>query len=148
LNAAIAARERGARVVVADKGVIERSGDIGGGVDHFLAYLELEGDWDTREAFLEYVWRIGKGTGDPRIIDVVFCSELKEAIDRLERIGVPLKRPDGRFFRTKSMGQPGEAAASGPDGARGRRLRHPHGEGLRDRGQIHCHIHRQHQSPL
>jgi len=107
LNAAIAARERGARVVVADKGVIERSGDIGGGVDHFLAYLELEGDWDTREAFLEYVWRIGKGTGDPRIIDVVFCSELKEAIDRLERIGVPLKRPDGRFFRTKSMGQPG-----------------------------------------
>lgn len=107
LNAAIAARQQGARVVVADKGVIERSGDIGGGVDHFLAYLELEGDWDTREAFLEYVWRIGKGTGDPRIIEAVFCSELKEAIDRLERIGVPLRQPDGRFFRTKSMGQPG-----------------------------------------
>lgn len=96
LNAAIAAQEQGARVVVADKGVIERSGDIGGGVDHFLAYLELEGDWDTREAFLEYVWRIGKGTGDPRIIDVVFCSELKEAIDRLERIGVLVGRKEYR----------------------------------------------------
>lgn len=37
-NAAIAAAERGCRVVVSDKGKIERSGDIGGGVDHFMAF--------------------------------------------------------------------------------------------------------------
>ncbi len=107
LNAAIASAERGARVVVTDKGAIERSGDIGGGVDHFLAYLNQEGSWDTRESFLEYVWKVGKGTGDPAIIDAVFCSELKETIERMARIGVPLTQPDGRFFRTKSMGQPG-----------------------------------------
>ncbi len=107
LNAAIASADRGARVVVTDKGNIERSGDIGGGVDHFLAYLNREGEWDTREAFLEYVWKIGKGTGDPSIIDAVFCSELKEAIERMAGLGVPLTQPNGHFFRTKSMGQPG-----------------------------------------
>jgi len=107
LNAAIASADRGARVVVIDKGNIERSGDIGGGVDHFLAYLNREGDWDTQEAFLEYVWKIGKGTGDPSIIDAVFCSELKEAIARMARIGAPLTQPNGHYFRTRSMGQPG-----------------------------------------
>jgi adenylylsulfate reductase subunit A len=107
LNAAIASADRGARVVVTDKGNIERSGDIGGGVDHFLAYLNREGEWDTREAFLEYVWKIGKGTGDPSIIDAVFCDELKEAIERMAGLGVPLTQPNGHFFRTKSMGQPG-----------------------------------------
>jgi succinate dehydrogenase/fumarate reductase flavoprotein subunit len=44
-NAAMAAAERGAQVVVADKGKIERSGDIGGGVDHFLAYLNDNEEW-------------------------------------------------------------------------------------------------------
>jgi adenylylsulfate reductase subunit A len=107
LNAAIASADRGARVVVTDKGNIERSGNIGGGVDHFLAYLNREGSWDTREAFLEYVWKIGKGTGDPSIIDAVFCSELKEAVERMAGLGVPLTQPNGNFFRTKSMGQPG-----------------------------------------
>jgi len=107
LNAAIASAERGARVVAVDKGNIERSGDIGGGVDHFLAYLDQEGSWDTRGGFLDYVWNVGKGTGDPAIIDAVFCSELKDAIERMARIGGPLTQPDGRFFRTKSMGQPG-----------------------------------------
>jgi len=107
LNAAIASAERGARVVAVDKGNIERSGDIGGGVDHFLAYLDQEGSWDTRGGFLDYVWNVGKGTGDPAIIDAVFCSELKDAIERMARIGAPLTQPDGRFFRTKSMGQPG-----------------------------------------
>ena len=47
-NAAIAAAEKGAKVVVADKGKIERSGDIGGGVDHFLAFLNNGEAWDTR----------------------------------------------------------------------------------------------------
>jgi succinate dehydrogenase/fumarate reductase flavoprotein subunit len=35
-NAAMGASQKGASVVVADKGNINRSGDIGGGVDHFL----------------------------------------------------------------------------------------------------------------
>jgi adenylylsulfate reductase subunit A len=106
-NAAMGAAEKGATVVVADKGKIERSGDIGGGVDHFLAYLGTNSEWDTREAFLDYVEKVGKGTGHIDIIDSVFCSELADAIERMARIGNPLTQPDGTFYRTQSMGQPG-----------------------------------------
>jgi adenylylsulfate reductase, subunit A len=106
-NAALAAAERGARVVVMDKGKIERSGDLGGGVDHFLAFLGTGRKWDTREAFLDWVWEAGGGTGDPAIIDAVCCSELKEAIDRMVAVGIPLTQPDGSFYRTGSFGMPG-----------------------------------------
>ena len=41
-NAAMGAAEKGAGVLVADKGNINRSGDVGGGVDHFLAFLNIE----------------------------------------------------------------------------------------------------------
>ncbi|MCD6307123.1 MAG: FAD-binding protein [Deltaproteobacteria bacterium] len=106
-NAAIAAAEKGAKVVVVDKGKIERSGDIGGGVDHFLAYLNTDPEWDTKEAFLRYVEKVGKGTGYSEIIESVYCAELGDAIDRMARIGNPLAQPDGTFYRTRSMGQPG-----------------------------------------
>jgi adenylylsulfate reductase subunit A len=106
-NAAMGAAEKGATVVVADKGKIERSGDIGGGVDHFLAYLGTNPEWDSREAFLDYVKRVGKGTGHLDIIDSVYCAELADAIERMARIGNPLTQPDGTFYRTRSMGQPG-----------------------------------------
>lgn len=106
-NTAIAAAEKGVRVVVADKGKIERSGDVGGGVDHFMAFLSENDEWDTREEYLKYVWRIGKGTADPAIIDQVYCRELPAAIARMATIGNPLNQPDGTFYRTRSMGQPG-----------------------------------------
>jgi adenylylsulfate reductase subunit A len=106
-NAAMGAAERGARVVVADKAVIERSGDIGGGVDHFLAYLNENEDWDTQDAFLRYVEKIGRGTAHLSILESVYCAELPSSIERMARIGNPLTRPDGTFFRTRSMGQPG-----------------------------------------
>jgi adenylylsulfate reductase subunit A len=106
-NAAIGASERGASVVVTDKGKIERSGDVGGGVDHFLAYLNEGPRWDTKEGFLEYLSKVGRGTGHPDIIESLYCDELEDAIERMERIGVSLRRPDGTFFRTQSMGQPG-----------------------------------------
>ncbi len=107
-NAAIGAAEKGARVVVLDKGRIERSGDIAGGVDHFMAYLEEGEPWDTAEAYLEYVGRIARGAIDLRITEAVFCRGLKDSIERMARIGNPLTHPQtGRFYRTKSMGQPG-----------------------------------------
>ncbi len=106
-NAAMGAAEKGADVVIADKGDIRRSGDIGGGVDHFLAYLGQGPSWDTQEAFLDYVEKIGKGTGHLSIIESVYCAELDGAIDRMARIGNPLTQPDGSFYRTGSMGQPG-----------------------------------------
>lgn len=107
LNAALGAAQMGASVVVTDKGKIERSGDIGGGVDHFLAYLNQGEPWDTREAFLEYVENMGRGTGHLSIIESLYCAELPGAIERMAWIGNPLTRPDGSFYRTRSMGQPG-----------------------------------------
>ena len=106
-NAAMAAAEMGAKVVVADKGNIDRSGDIGGGVDHFMAYLNEGGEWDTEAAFLDYVSKVGRGTGHLSIIESVYCAELPDAIDRMARIGNPLTQGDGSFYRTRSMGQPG-----------------------------------------
>ena len=106
-NAAIGAAEAGRRVVVMEKATLERSGDVGGGVDHFLAFLETGEPWDTREAFLEHIWDSGCGTGEPAIIDSACCDGLKAAIDRLARVGVPLTRSDGTFYRTRSFGQPG-----------------------------------------
>jgi adenylylsulfate reductase subunit A len=108
LNAAIAAAERGVKVVILDKGKIERSGNISGGVDHFMAYLETGEPWDTREAYLEYVQKEGHGIVNIEIHNRVFCEELKKAIARLERIGSPLSdSKTGRYYRTASMGQPG-----------------------------------------
>jgi adenylylsulfate reductase subunit A len=108
LNAALAAAERGADVVILDKGKIERSGNIAGGVDHFMAYLETGEPWDTREAYLEYVQKEGYGIVNIEIHNRVFCDELKNAIARLERIGSPLLDPKtARYYRTASMGQPG-----------------------------------------
>ena len=106
-NAAMGASQKGASVVVADKGNINRSGDIGGGVDHFLAFLNEGQKWDTREGFLSYVEKIGRGTGHLPIIDSVYCAELPDAIERMAKIGTPLTQSDGSFFRTGSMGQPG-----------------------------------------
>ncbi len=107
LNAAMGAAEAGASVAVIDKGMIERSGDVGGGVDHFMAYLETGPDWDTRDAFLGYVEKVGRGTNHISNIESLVCDELPDAIERMARIGNPLTQSDGTFYRTKSMGQPG-----------------------------------------
>ena len=43
LNAALTAREQGRSVIVMDKAVIERSGHIAGGIDHFpVSYTHLD----------------------------------------------------------------------------------------------------------
>ena len=76
-------------------------------MDHFLAYLKQDPSWDTKQAFLDYVEKIGKGTGHLAIIESVYCAELADAIARMARIGNPLTQPDGSFYRTRSMGQPG-----------------------------------------
>ncbi len=107
LNAAMGAAEAGASVAIAEKGRIERSGDIGGGVDHFLAFLNEGASWDSQDAFLEYVQKVGRGTAHLSHIESTYCAELPDAIARMARIGNPLTQDDGSFYRTKSMGQPG-----------------------------------------
>lgn len=108
LNAAIAAAERGARVVVMEKAKIERSGAIAGGVDHMMAYLNEGGDWDTEEGYLNFVKQAAYGIVDLKIHKRVLCDELSDALERLERVGCPLRDPEtGTYYRTQSFGQPG-----------------------------------------
>ncbi len=105
--AAIGAAEKGAAVVVMDKGKIERSGDIGGGVDHFLAYLETGAEWDTKEAFLKYAAKTARGAVELEVVEKIYCAELMNSIALMARIGNPLTQPDGSYSRMQSGGQPG-----------------------------------------
>ncbi|MCL5962429.1 MAG: FAD-dependent oxidoreductase [Chloroflexi bacterium] len=107
VNAAIAAAEKGAKVIVVDKGAIERSGSMGGGIDHFQAYLESGEDWDTREAYLQYAGTVARGAVNLKVINQIYCRELPAAIERLARIGNPVTQPDGTYYRTRSLGMPG-----------------------------------------
>jgi adenylylsulfate reductase subunit A len=111
LNTAMAAAESGLQVLVVDKANINRSGAIAGGIDHFMAFLETGEDWDTREAWLKYVGGLAKGAANLKIHEAVFCEGVKAAIERVERIGIPLRDPStGKFFRTQALGQPGPYA--------------------------------------
>ena len=107
LNAALTAREAGLDVIVMDKAVIERSGHFAGGIDHFAAYLETGPDWDTSDAYLDFTARSSRGATDLSVVEQVYCSELKAAIQRFEDVGCSLRQSDGTFFRTQSYGQPG-----------------------------------------
>lgn len=108
LNAAMAAAERGARVVIVEKGKIERSGCIAGGVDHFMAYLNEGEPWDTRDAYLAFVQEQGRGAANIKIHERVYCDELTDALQRMEHIGNPLTyKNTGKFYRTRSFGAPG-----------------------------------------
>jgi adenylylsulfate reductase subunit A len=111
LNAAMAAAESGLKVLVAEKANIERSGAIAGGIDHFHSYLETGEKWDTREAYLGWVTKVSKGASNLKVQEAVFCDEYKAAIERIERIGIPLRDPKtGKFYRTQALGQPGPLA--------------------------------------
>lgn len=110
LNTALAAAEKGADVVVVDKAHIQRSGAIAGGIDHFHAYLETGEPWDTRDAYLRYVGKVSRGASNLKIHEKVFCDELTAAMQRIERMGVSLRQPDGKILRTQALGQPGPYA--------------------------------------
>ena len=110
LNTAIAAAEMGADVLVVDKAHIQRSGAIAGGIDHFFAYLETGEPWDTRDAYLSYVAKVARGAANLKIHEKVFCDELVPAMERIERMGVSLRQPDGKILRTQALGQPGPYA--------------------------------------
>jgi adenylylsulfate reductase subunit A len=114
LNSAMAAAERGLKVLVADKARIERSGAIAGGIDHFHTFMDTGEPWDTREAYLGWVTKISRGATNPKIQEKVFCDEAQAAVERIERIGVSMRDPhdpgSGKFLRVQALGQPGPMA--------------------------------------
>ncbi len=91
--AAIGAAEAGAKCVICEKGgIIERSGSIAGGVDHFFAVLEEGPEWDTPEYLLRHIPQITEGVVD---LDVCarFLHDLKSMVGRLEKMGVDFRNP-------------------------------------------------------
>src|SRR5512139_1095304 len=84
LNTAMAAAERGLKVLVVDKATIERSGAIAGGIDHFHVYLEEGEPWDTRESWLRYVGKVSRGGTNLKVHEAIYCDERIAAIERIE----------------------------------------------------------------
>ena len=107
LNAAIGAAESGAQVLVMDKGGIARSGSIGGGVDHFFAYLNEGEPWDTREGYLDYCVQVAKGAVELDVMESVYCDELDSTLERMERIGASLRLDGKTYLRSSSLGAKG-----------------------------------------
>jgi succinate dehydrogenase/fumarate reductase flavoprotein subunit len=103
-NAAIAAARKGAKVVVMDKGKIERSGSSGTGQAHFLGFAHQRGSWDSSDGFLAKTLETSKGAVDLSLVEAVICSEMDDAIRRLDRLGLLLRWPDGTFWRLHRFG--------------------------------------------
>ena len=101
IMAAITAGEQGARVIVADLAHTMRSGDAGHGNDHLAAYLNEGEQWDTGEGFLQWMVRLSQGFIDPDVAVSTSIEVIPEMVDRLEKMGVPLRNPKtGTYIRT------------------------------------------------
>lgn len=109
--AAVGATEVGAEVVVCEKGgIIERSGSVGAGVDHFIAILEEGPEWDTPDYLLRHVPALTEGVTD---LDVAarMIYGFKDMVLRLEQFGVDFRDPDiddVPYYRHRAFGLPGE----------------------------------------
>lgn len=109
--AAVGAADVGARTVVCEKGgIIERSGSVGPGVDHFIAILEEGPEWDTPEYLLRHVPALTEGVADMDVAARMVYG-LKGMVHRLEKMGVNFQDPDMDhvpYYRHRAFGLPGE----------------------------------------
>lgn len=112
LNAALTAREQGRSVIVMDKAVIERSGHIAGGIDHFLAYMDTGAEWDTREAYLEFTGKKRPGRDQHRRRGFRVLSGTPPRAQAFREINCTLRQPDGTYYRTKSYGSPARGGST------------------------------------
>ena len=104
--AAIGAREKGAKVLVVDKGSVISCGCTGAGQDHFGAQLNTGPDWDTDEAATRYYSSPGWGVSKA-LVEKSFTKEVYPVVKRLEEWGVQFfKKPDGSYYRAPGLGQP------------------------------------------
>ena len=104
-GAAIAARRAGAEVLLADKGKLESSGNLGGGNDHFMAVLdEVEHD-GIEDMYAYYATPV---SGLSRALVDRYYGAMRPCIQILEEAGVELMHnPDGSYMRSVGFGQPG-----------------------------------------
>ncbi len=107
-GAAIAARTRGARVILIDKGKLESSGCLGGGHDHFMAILHSGEENDTTEAIVNFYCSNPVSGLTPELVEEGWVKMMPHALDILQEVGVEfLRNEDGSWLRTAGFGQPG-----------------------------------------
>lgn len=105
-GAAIAAKERGARVALVDKGKLESSGCVGGGNDHFKAVLHSGPENDTEEAFINFFKGPTSGL-TPEMISR-WARAMPPMLSVLQEVGIKfVENPDGSWARTAGFGEPG-----------------------------------------
>ena len=92
--AAIAAARRGAKVAVADKGPIRRSGCGGAGMDHYNAILDNPDSTLPPDEGVERLLRHGQSLGHR---DYIAIKGTWDALMELEKLGLPIRDEDGDF---------------------------------------------------
>ncbi|MBW1803814.1 MAG: FAD-binding protein [Deltaproteobacteria bacterium] len=106
-GAAISAREKGAKVLMLDKGKLESSGNLGGGNDHFMAILNSGPETDSTEALVNFFKSPRLGLTE-RVIEEAWAKMMPPVLDVLQEVGVEfVKNKDGTWLRTVGFGQPG-----------------------------------------
>ena len=106
-GAAIAAREKGASVLLVEKGKLESSGCLGGGNDHFMAVLNSGPDTDTAQAVVDFYRTPLSGLTAP-MIEEGWVKNMPVIMTMLQDIGVEFMRDEhGSWLRTVGFGQPG-----------------------------------------
>lgn len=106
-GAAMAAREKGARVLLVDKGKLESSGCLGGGNDHFMAVLNSGPETDTMEAVVKFYEKPLNGL-TKKMIEEGWVKIMPVILETLQEIGVKfIKKEDGSWLRSVGFGQPG-----------------------------------------
>ena len=106
-GAAIAAREKGASVLLVEKGKLESSGCLGGGNDHFMAVLNSGPDTDTAQAVVDFYRTPLSGLTAP-MIEEGWVKNMPVIMTMLQDIGVEFVRDEhGGWLRTVGFGQPG-----------------------------------------
>lgn len=106
-GAAIAARERGASVLLVEKGKIESSGCLGGGNDHFMAVLNSGPATDTGQAVVDF-YRTPLSGLSGEMIEEGWVKNMPVIMRILQEVGVEFLRDgSGGWLRTVGFGQPG-----------------------------------------
>jgi succinate dehydrogenase/fumarate reductase flavoprotein subunit len=106
-GAALAARERGAGVLLVEKGKLESSGCLGGGNDHFMAVLNSGPATDASQAVVDF-YRTPLSGLTAKMIEEGWVKNMPVVMSLLQDIGVEFVRDEhGAWLRTVGFGQPG-----------------------------------------
>ena len=109
--AALGAAEVGAKTVICEKGgIIERSGSVAAGVDHYIALLEEGPEWDTPEYLLRHIPAVTEGVTDIEAASRLVYG-LKPMVHYLENLGVDFHDPENDdipYYRHRAFGLPGK----------------------------------------